>query len=465
MGIISQKEIYMGKFKDKRLDKRALKLSALLYAGRSVSIHEISPNEAEQKGAYRFLANNKTEEGILISTVKERSSYLCGDKDVLVLQDSSEFNLDNHRNRLQRNTGIGLTGNNVDLGYFMHSSLVLDATDETVLGFSDIQLWHREEDKLTKEERAYETLPIEEKESYKWIKACQEGKKHLAAAKSITFIEDREGDIYEQFATIPDERTHLIVRSRSDRKLSGGEKMFDVLAKQPIAGSYKVELIKDIRKEVEKRIAHVEVRFCKIAIVKPKLIKKKNVADEVRLHVIEVKEINTEGISNPIHWRILTTHAIDNYEQAIDVISKYRLRWYIEQLFRVLKTKGFAIESSELETGWAIRKLTVMALNAALRVMQLLLAFNNEQSQPIAQVFDEGEIKCLEQINKKLQGDTEKSKNKNNPATLSWASWVIARLGGWKNYNSKRPPGPIILKRGLDKFVTIYEGWQLALSP
>ncbi len=32
MGIISQKELYMGKFNDKRLDKRALKLSALLYA-------------------------------------------------------------------------------------------------------------------------------------------------------------------------------------------------------------------------------------------------------------------------------------------------------------------------------------------------------------------------------------------------------------------------------------------------
>ena len=174
MGIISQKEIYMGKFKDKRLDKRALKVSALLYAGRSSSIHEIAPTEAEQKAAYRFLANAKTEEDILINTVKERSSYLCTGKDVLVLQDTSEINLDNHRNRLQRNTGIGLTGNNNDLGFFMHNSLVLDGDEETVLGFSDIQLWHRDEDKLDKEERQYKTLPIEEKESYKWIKACQE---------------------------------------------------------------------------------------------------------------------------------------------------------------------------------------------------------------------------------------------------------------------------------------------------
>src|SRR5437879_2047441 len=140
MGSISQKEIYIGKFTDKRLDKRALKLSALLYAGRSSSIHEISPNEAELKGAYRFLGNDKAEESILIKTVKERSRYLCSHRDVLVLQDTSEFNLDNHRNRLQPNTGLGLTGNNADVGFFLHGSLVMDAHDETVLGFSDIQL-------------------------------------------------------------------------------------------------------------------------------------------------------------------------------------------------------------------------------------------------------------------------------------------------------------------------------------
>lgn len=464
MGQISQKEIYMGKFNDKRLDKRAMKLSALLSAGRSSSIHEISPSEAEQKGAYRFLANDKAEEGILIKTVKERSSYLCEGRDVLVLQDTSEFNLDNHRNRLQPHTGIGLTGNNNDLGFFMHNSLVLDATDETVLGFSDIQLWHREQDKLDKEEREYQNLPIEEKESYKWIKACHESKRHLIGAKSITFVEDREGDIYEQFATIPDEHTHLIVRSRDNRRLSNGGKLFETLSSQFVSGSYNIEIVKDIRKGVEKRTANVEVRFCKVGIAKPQKLKKKpGLADEVSLYAIEVKEIG--GPSKSIHWRILTTHSILTYEQAIDIINTYRVRWYIEQLFRLLKKRGFAIESSELESGWAIRKLTVMALNATLRVMQLLLAYNNEQSQPIEQVFDEGEIKCLQQVNKKLQGDTEKSKNKNNPETLSWATWIIARLGGWKNYNSKRPPGPIILKRGLDKFSSIYEGWNLALSP
>ena len=281
MGIISQREIYMGKFNDVRLDKRASKLSALLYASKSISIHEISPNEVEQNGAYRFLSNPKTEEGILISTVKQRSGYLSEGRDVLVLQDTSEFNLENHRNRIRPDTGIGLSGNNKNLGYFMHGSLVLDANDETVLGFSDIQLWSRKEDKLDKNERHYKSLPVEEKESYKWIKACQESKKHLSGSRTITFIEDREGDIYEQFATIPDKRTHLIIRSRDNRNLSDGSKLFDTLSKQPAAGSYDIELVKDIRKGVEKRVATVEVRFCKTTIAKPKRVKKPEIAAEV----------------------------------------------------------------------------------------------------------------------------------------------------------------------------------------
>ena len=462
MGSISQKEIYMGKFKDKRLDKRASKLSALLLAGRSSSIHEIAPTEAEQKAAYRFLNNEKTEEKTLINTVKERSSYLCTGKDVLVIQDTTDFNLTNHRRRLQPNTGVGFAGGTVeDIGFFLHSSLVLDAQEETILGFSDIQLWHRE-GQSTKVERGYKRLPIEEKESFKWIRACNESKVHLAAATSITFIEDREGDIYEQFARIPDERTHLIIRSRDNRNLSNGGKLFDELSRQSVSGGYDIDIVKDIRKGIEKRTASVEVRFCKVNITKSAALKK-DTARQVELYAIEVREIN-KSVANPIRWRLLTTHVVDSYKRAIEIINNYRKRWYIEQLFRLLKKKGFDIQSSELESGWAIRKLMIMILNAALRVMQLLLAHDNQHSQAIEEVFEPGEIKCLKGLNKTLEGETEKSKNKYDASQLSWATWVIARLGGWKAYNTQRPPGPIVLKRGLDKFATIYEGWKLALS-
>lgn len=451
----------MGKFGDKRLDRRAHQVSSLLYFGGSSSIHKVSINEADQKATYRFLSNKKVKEQILIDAIKHKSAYISEDKDVLVLQDTTQINLNRHRNRLQVGRGTGLTGNNYDRGFFFHCSLALDADTLMMLGFSDIQLWHRPENKLNKQQRDYKKLPIAKKESNKWIKASEQSKEHLSRARSITIIEDREGDIFEQFATIPDSRTHLIIRSRDDRKLSDGGKLFARLADQPIAGRYSIELVEDISKEIKKRQASVAVRFCEVNISKPKPLKKVGIADCVKLNVVEVRETNGPKVGGVL-WRILTTHAISSYEQALDVINKYRQRWHIEQLFRLLKKKGFNIESSELETGWAIRKLTIMTLNSALRVMQLRMAYNNEQSQPIDEVFDQEEINCLKAANATLQGSAAKMKNANNPQKLSWATWVVARLGGWKPYDN-RPPGPIILKRGLDQFTIMYNGWKLAL--
>lgn len=460
---ISQREDYTGKFNDKRLDRRAMQLSSMLYFGRSSSIHEMAVNEAEQKAAYRFLSNPKVEEQTLINTVVERSSYLCAGKELLVIQDTTEINLANHHRRLKPKTGIGLTGNNKDLGFFLHGSIVLDAATETILGFSDIQLWHRDEDKQDKHERKYAGLPIEQKESYKWIKACDASKAHLSAASGITFIEDREGDIYEQFARVPDSRTNLIVRCCRDRKLAGKGSLYEALAACELSGTYQIELVKDIRKGIESRTAQVEVRHCKVAICKPARVKSARSTPAIGLYAIEVRETGTTD-THPILWRILTTHCVESYEQALAIVGRYRLRWYIEQLFRLLKKKGFQIENSELETGWAARKLLVMLLNTALRVMQLYLSYNNGQSQAIGQVFDQQEIACLQSLNNTLQRENGHPENQNNPGTLAWATWVIARLGGWKGYDRKRPPGPVILKRGLDKFNDIYIGWKIAIK-
>ena len=62
----------------------------------------------------------------------------------------------------------------------------------------------------------------------------------------------------------------------------------------------------------------------------------------------------------------------------------------------------------------------------------------------------------------KLEGKTEKQKNPHPVAQLSWASWIIARIGGWKGYKSESPPGPITMLRGLKRFQSLLEGYKLA---
>ena len=115
-----------------------------------------------------------------------------------------------------------------------------------------------------------------------------------------------------------------------------------------------------------------------------------------------------------------------------------------------------------MEIGWAIEKLLLLLLNITIRATQLYLAYDEEESQPIEEVFDEEEIKCLQTIQETQIKETPKTINRFNPQRLSWASWIIARLGGWKGNNKQRKPGPVIIKRGLEKFEMIYAGWKMA---
>ena len=64
------------------------------------------------------------------------------------------------------------------------------------------------------------------------------------------------------------------------------------------------------------------------------------------------------------------------------------------------------------------------------------------------------EKNVLEAILTKVEGKTAKQKNPYPKENLAWATWIIARLGGWQGYrSSKGPPGPICLRRGLQRFL------------
>ena len=169
----------------------------------TIILNQLAQGRAELVGYSRFLSNQKIKTGSLIDSAVDRCSGLVEDKHVLVLNDTTEFNFEDHINFLDRqDQHLGPTGNNVDIGFFLHPGLVLDAEQGMGLGFSYIKIWNRQYDKLDKEERNYKHQPIEEKESYRWIECGLESKKNLKAARHITLIADRESDIYQEFRII-----------------------------------------------------------------------------------------------------------------------------------------------------------------------------------------------------------------------------------------------------------------------
>ncbi|XGB42013.1 MAG: IS4 family transposase [Nodosilinea sp. LVE1205-7] len=433
----------------------------------SVNIRQISQNRAEQVGYYRFLGNENVTISELVRSVADQcQQQVEGLHHVLSISDTSEINLQAHRGRLKPD-GLGVVGNNRDVGFFIHPTLVLNAETGFPLGLSAIHLWGRDFDHADKHQRGYKDLPIEEKESYKWLLSAEQSNRCLRAGgvQLVTHIGDRESDLYEEWATVPDAQTYLLVRARQNRRLLGqSTSLYAYLSAQPCAGTYTVQVTEDPRKGRIAREAFLAVRIAKVHLQRPGNLSAQDYPPSVCLYGVEAKEVNPLAGQEPIHWRLLTTHEVVCIEQALKVIQWYCWRWRIEQLFATLKQAGLNLEATQLESVEAIERLTVLALSIAVRTLQLLEGRDNPDLPASIALTDEQQ-QCLSQLAPSLQGRTQKQQNPYPPTSLAWATWLIARLGGWSGYRSQRPPGMPTLIHGLRQFEAIFVGWKLAQTP
>jgi hypothetical protein len=400
-------------------------------------------------------------EEILIEELTHRTSQLCNGRIVLAIQDTSEVNLTAHEHRLKSDSGLGrLDAAEGTIGFKIHPTLVVDAQSLLPLGFASLDLWHRPLEMPDRRERRYQSLKIEEKESYKWIRASNRSKEVLDQAKQVIIIQDREGDIYDQISTVPDEKHHLLIRSKANRSLKEGDRLWDALSRETPCGTYQIIIEGDKRKKLTKRTATIEIRYCKTSIKRPSTAIG-NKVNEVTIYAVEAREINGKE-SKSVLWRLITSYPVLSYEDACMIVQWYSCRWLIEQVFRLLKHKGFNIEASELEQGWSIRKLCILTLCSILKILQIRLSYEKEEGQDINDVFTDTEQQCLNDLNNKLAGNTLKQQNPFDKTRLNWATWIINRLGGWKGYASQRCAGLITMRDGLERFYLVYDGWMIA---
>lgn len=423
---------------------------------KTVQIRRLANDRAEEIKFGRWLRHEDVTEKKLVKTEVDRTSKLVPGRHVLAIQDTTEINYQAHAGRVR---GLGTVGNGTDVGLYLHPLLVVDAEKKAVIGCGAIKTWMRFEGASPD----YEKLPIEEKESYRWIETAELGKKALKGANCVTFIGDRENDIYEYLDRIPEEGMHIITRvCRYNRCLSNGKKLDEHLNNIKEAGRMKVNAPREIRKGRKKREADLQIKYDEVEIKKPTKCTDKTASKTVKLNVVEVREINCPAGQEPIHWILFTTHKISNVEDAKQIVCWYRERWNIEQLFRTMKLQGLNVESSQIETGENLTKLVIIALCAAIQIMQLVLTREGQTDQLVEEVFNVDEKALLTILLIQVEGKTIKQKNPYPKENLAWATWIIARLGGWKGYyKSEGPPGPIVIGRGLTKFYDIYYGWKL----
>jgi len=339
--------------------------------------------------------------------------------------------------------------------------VAIDAEDEALLGVVHARIWTRSSEPVT----ARRNRPIEQKESIRWIEATAVAGDRLGSAAQLIVLGDREFDIYEQFVRIPP-GVELIVRAAQNRKLADDDDklLFAAASDWREFGAMEVRVPPHRPGELA-RIARVGVKAGRVCIAKP--CNRANSADpaSVTLTLVEVHEIDPPKGHNPIVWRLLTTMPVcgqpDEFAAANEIVQLYRLRWRIEQTFRAMKSDGLRLEETQVQEASRLFKLTAIALIAAARTIQLVDA-RDGSSRPASDVADDDLITAAEAIGPTLEGKTERQKNPHPKRSLSWLSWIVARLGGWNCYY--KPPGPKTVRTGWTKLADRAEGYRLAMA-
>jgi hypothetical protein len=445
------------------LDVRAAKFHEALVANPGCRIRRIAGGERRDEMGYtRFLRNPRVSPRALSRAAAERVAAVVEGRDVLAIQDTSQIVLGNRERARQ---GFGPVGKGGNLrGVLMHPVLAVDAASGDLLGLVDVEIWNREGRKRVTKAR---TRPKAERESRRWGDGTARAGEVLAQARSVTVVMDREGDDYHDFAHRP-EGAHILTRVKHDRKIETGEPGKDTVLSRyvkglPEAGRFAVDVPAAPGRAA--RRTELALRFAPVTIKVPttdmSAAERKALPASVRLHVVEVVEIDPPEGVEPLRWLLLTSREVADGAEAMRIVGLYRLRWIVEEYFRTLKTAGFQLEDSDMGDPRAFMNFAAMAAIAAVTVTQLLRARDNPGGQTMFDAFDAEDERVIEAICADYEGlnPTRRQTNPHPRGTMARATWVIARLGGWTAYYGK--PGPKTLNRGFERFKAIRYGSRL----
>lgn len=430
-------------FKDKRLNNRFNAIMQNLERTPSGLISKAFIDAKDQKAAYRFLENEKTEYEVMLSSHQKRVQDRCrGHKIILAIQDSTTLLLKGARNA----SGVGRIG---DLtrefaGLNIHTSLLISPEQE-ILGISDLRVFERY--LIGKRSKTREQLSALKKETGRWLRAITNTRNQIGSKSKLVWIADREGDFWDYFSILDESKEWFVQRVVHQREIQDSkEDYFTYLKKQPIVGNYTFEISgKGGPNAREKRVVECDIRTVEVTLKKPKRLTREMKTLHVRaIYIVE------KGNDNPLEWFLITNIECNSFEDILEKIKWYQLRWTIEELHKVVKS-GCGVEEMRLEDSNRLIKYLLLLFIVGARILWMTkLARQSE------------EIKCTEAFSDDEWRVLYIRKYKKKPAegfipSMKEAVRLLAILGGFYEYN-KRDPGTMTIWRGMSRLKQLLDG-------
>ena len=417
---------------DKRLNKRAIKLLDDFSAKPTASIPQACGDWADTQAAYRFFANENVDwQDILAPHIKNSVARMAAHDVVLCIQDTTELDFNG-----QKATGLGPLSYERQRGMYVHPTYAVSTSREP-LGVIDAWMWARE---LKDEDGIRAGI----KESLRWI----EGYERLAELSTqlpttrLVYVADREADIKALMVRARDLGIPVdwLVRSKTNRALPDGDKLWDSVIKDAPLGEIRFILPKGREHSGREVTQSVWAKMVEIPDGKKGVI---------QVSCIIAKEMNPPAGEKPVEWRLLTNRSVETFEQAQQIIGWYLARWEIEMLFHIFKN-GCKIEAMQLGAIENIERALILYLVVAWRIARLMRLGRTCPDMDAALMFDRDEWQAAYILNKqKLPQKTP---------TLNEVVRLVARLGGFLARKGDGEPGVKTVWLGMQRVIDFAAG-------
>lgn len=444
---------------DKRLNRRSELVVEALAADPQASVNGACDGWSDTLAAYRFFNNDSVTPELILKPHREATQRRMREHPVvLIVQDTTELDFTKHPTDDARCL-------NTDKRFGLYEQVHLAVTpDKLCLGVVGSEFFDRAPESLGKAGER-KTLPIEEKESLRWLTgyrlACELAAK--CPQTQIVSIADREADIYDIFVEAQQQtgsRAEYIIRAKEDRCTlqrdldSGGKtyvKVRDEVSHSKLLGTRTLELSETPQRAA--RQACLEIRAITVEVKPPHA---RSHLPSVTHNVVLVTEIGGPGDETDVSWLLLTTLPINTLDEVLRVIDDYVARWTVEIYFRTLKT-GCRVEEIQLETNHRLKNCLAFYKIIAWRILYLTSLNRTCPKLPCTAVFADSEWKSVWRVVKKKPLPKK-------PPVLSDFLRLLTQLGGYNNRATELPPGPQPLWIGLRRMTDFATAW-LAFGP
>jgi hypothetical protein len=411
----------------------------------------VFPSSAEREGAFRFLENPDISHTAVTEAAMEASAVRCRAEGlVYVAIDGTSLTLVDRAEKRE----LGRVGSQSwTRGLQVMNALAVDVNGAAV-GLLDQKYWGRDQPPIDRNKQVMRcrTYNFYKRETRFWLDALTTSEKRLndaAPGTAAWYQLDRGADCWPLFRLVIEQKLLVTVRAVHNRQIIRNDgrvaHLHTTLRRQPILGEYEIDIPE--RPGQPARRARMCLRACSVRINARVNSQRRQIFE---MNAVLAEEIGRRG-GRGLRWLLLTTHAVDSFQDALAVVRGYTMRWRVEELHRAWKRGLCNVEDNQLRSRNAIVKWATVLATVAARAVRLAYLIRQSPDLPANSEFTEHEVDAAFILLKRQRGRRKR-------ITVGEVIEMIADIGGFANKYKGRHAGPTVIGRGLERVQILATG-------